>query len=523
MPTLPTAQSPRSGFISRQRLTWISIGLLGLIWILLFLPNLRTSPSWYGDETGTLLIGRELFNGETAIGALNLTYWHPYYPYQPGYGWVVGLFAAITKGDILGARFLNALIALAIALIIALAGRSRLGIVPAFFASAIFLTFPQSIIHFRWVYPHNAVALGFTIAAVYLLKPSRPRNNWFAGVGLAIAALAHPIFSYGAVGAFFCRLKRPRAWLPLAIPAALAVISTWTFLIIHYFPQLNLFHDLGTLASYYLGGSEKNADLLTNSWHFYTQNTFHLLSAVTVLLCFQRRLYPLAIFAGTLSILLLNNRQNLTMFYYQAIILTPILCLAWGTALATLIRFLRRECSTPLLISFVKVSALLIPLIFLLCDLAPVWQGKLIPRNQYWVTQNTREVEAAAKWLNDHTSPTDLVIANVNLAWLLDSKWADLIQATLAEGLPTEYFSDGAEPGRFRYSAHLTDAKYLVLGDIDQRYTLGLPNVLKNLQHLEVDKWPVVWSAENYAILENPHFSGEKSNVPPQKQRPSHP
>jgi hypothetical protein len=58
-----------------------------------------------------------------------------------------------------------------------------------------FLCYSQSIIHFRWIYPHNAVALGFAVSLLSLLCSSRPAHDWSAGVGLAVAAAAHPLFS----------------------------------------------------------------------------------------------------------------------------------------------------------------------------------------------------------------------------------------------------------------------------------------------------------------------------------------
>ena len=42
-------------------LFWWPLGSLLLVWGLLYLPHLRDSPACYGDETGTLLIGRDLF------------------------------------------------------------------------------------------------------------------------------------------------------------------------------------------------------------------------------------------------------------------------------------------------------------------------------------------------------------------------------------------------------------------------------------------------------------------------------
>ena len=109
-----------------------------------------------------------------------MTFWHPYFPYQPGYAWLAGCFAFLTGGDILGARFLNALIALFIAMLISFWGRQHFGVIAAWFGALVFLSYDQSVIHFRWVYPHNAVALGFALCLLALLRSSHPLNDWLA-------------------------------------------------------------------------------------------------------------------------------------------------------------------------------------------------------------------------------------------------------------------------------------------------------------------------------------------------------
>jgi len=64
------------------------------------------------------MIGKSLNQGQGADRAMQATFWHPSYAYQPGYAWAVGLASAVTGGDILGGRALNTLLALSIALFI---------------------------------------------------------------------------------------------------------------------------------------------------------------------------------------------------------------------------------------------------------------------------------------------------------------------------------------------------------------------------------------------------------------------
>ena len=111
--------------------------IISFLWGLLYLPHLRTSPRWYGDETLTLMIGKSLASGQAADRSLNATFWHPSYPYQPGFAWLAGVMAWIFGGDILGARLLSCSIALLVALLIYFGGRAILGCLPSFFGSSL--------------------------------------------------------------------------------------------------------------------------------------------------------------------------------------------------------------------------------------------------------------------------------------------------------------------------------------------------------------------------------------------------
>jgi 4-amino-4-deoxy-L-arabinose transferase-like glycosyltransferase len=506
-----TASSTGSRALRRSLLLWPA-ALLTVLWAVLYLPHLRTSPGWYGDETGALLIGRNLFAGLPSVGSFWLTFWHTYYPIQPGYLWTVGFFASAFDGDIVGGRLLNTLLALAIALSICFLGRPKLGVFPAAFGAALFLTFGQSIIHFRWIYPHNAVALGFAVALLFLLRPNRPRNDWLAGLGLALATVSHPLFVHGAFAAGLCRIKRPGSWLRLGLPAGVAL--SVTLLLVHRacHPENWLLSDIAELAAFYRSTPAEapaGAFFFKNFSRFYTQDAFHFGSLVCLVLCLRRRSYPIAIFGFTVSFLLLQNRQNLPVFYHQAIVLVPIFALAWAATVSTAGRVLRRHLRPRRPDRILRCAVFLLPLAFAVTLLPAVFQGRLISRNDRWVTQDTAEVESAAAWLNENTAPDELVVANTNIAWLLRARTVDHFQVVLWQGLPTTYFPNGADRSRFRFPVELSGAKFLVVGDIDRRWTLAQPGMDPLLRQLVGEKWQIAWRQPHYMILRNPRFAPE--------------
>jgi hypothetical protein len=486
---------------------WVPLASLLLVWGLLYLPHLRDSPGWYGDETVSLQMGRELLRGRIAYGPLWLTYWHVFYPYQPGYLLLSGVFSAATGGDILGARFFNTLLALATALAICSIGRSRFGILAAWFGALVFLTYDQVLIHFRWVYCYNAVALAFSFAVLYLLRPSRPGDDWRAGGALAVGAMAHPLFLHGCIAACLCRLKRPPAWFRLGIPSAAVIGATFLFVTWTYWPKIWLLDDLASLAREYRASStHSGGSLWKNVGHFYTQDLFHLGGLACALLCARKRYYVITVFVLVVSVLLLQNRENLTVFYYQAIILTPLLAMAWAAGLALLGKHVRRTTYGRWGERLCLGLAFSLPLFCFASLLPTALQGKLLPRNQPLVTQSVPEVERAASWLNDRSTPDDLVIANPNLSWLLRAKTADLAQATVWEGFDTTFLGHSFRRERFRYPADIETARFVAIGDIDQRWLLAQRNVGRLASRMIEEKWPVVWRGMYYTILANPRF-----------------
>jgi hypothetical protein len=493
----------------KRRLVVAPLLVIVLVWVFLYLPHLRTSPRWYGDETLTLMIGKSVASGQAADRSLNATFWHPSYPYQPGFAWLAGMMAWIFRGDILGARLLSTFVALAIALLIYFGGRAILGCLPALFGALLFLSYDQAVIHFRWIYPHNGVALGFTITILALLRTSRPQVDWIAGLGLAIGALSHPLFVHGAAAAWACRAKRPQAWLRLIVPAAIVLVVTIGLSLVRYWPHLWVFQDIVTLIEFYRDFNRESAadwQAPRNIAIFYTHDLFHLLSLVAIILCCSRRFYIIAIFAGAVSLLLLQNRQNLPVFYYQAVVLLPVLALAWAGGLRTVSVWLRPMLRATRARTALLYLAILLPIGMTLLVLPASLRGNLVSRNDLWVTQDVNEVERAAAWINDHVRADELVICNQNIGWLLNCRTADLLQSTVWEKRPTFGFPTVFEGRRFRYDADISSARYLVLGDIDSRWTIHQKNVWPSLERISQERWPIVWSGKYYLVAENPTY-----------------
>src|SRR6266436_4403973 len=86
--------------------------VLVALWALLFLPNLRTNPNWYGDEGEWMEKSWTFIHGTPRIGPIVDDFIFPY-PYPPLYMVVNGVLLRLFGNDIVVARALGAVTALA--------------------------------------------------------------------------------------------------------------------------------------------------------------------------------------------------------------------------------------------------------------------------------------------------------------------------------------------------------------------------------------------------------------------------
>jgi len=477
------------------------------VWGFLYLPHLRTSPAWYGDEALALTAGLNFVRGVPAHGSFWNTFWNTYAPYQPAYEALVGFAAQVAGNDILGGRFVNALFGLATALVVCFGGRRIMGRACALGATLVFLGYEQTVIHFRWIFTHNLVALGFAITFLWLCgKPTR-RNDGIAGCGLGLAGLALPLSVYGCIAAFLVRIRHPKSWLPLIGPYAAVTASSLALALVLFPGKGFLWTDLAAMAEFYADASRENGGggkIFENFLRFYTQDVFHIVAFGMVLVSLAGRGRSLAVGALAVSVLLLQNRQNLTVFYYQAVVVLPLLAVCFGAGFQVLADRLGRVVPRTPVATLASLAPVALGGILCLTMLPKSLGGSLQPRIAPWCTQSIPEVEAAAAWINARTGHGDLVICHQNIAWLLHARTADYLQATTWQGRSTWPFKHPLRRDQFRFDPDLSKARYAVVADIDRVWTFAQPGVDKTVEYFEKKKWPVVWAGENYFVLENP-------------------
>lgn len=468
-------------------------------WVTLYLPNLANTPRWYGDETITLGCGQDLTHGTFANRAVWNTYINPQFCYQPGYVFMVGLLSNLGQGNIAWPRLLNSIIALGTAWVLLFWLGRRMGFTAALLAALLFLTYEQSVIHFRWVYAHNAAALGIFICTASLCLRRCGQREWQSGLGLAIAAVSHPLALHGGLAACLSRWNHPKSWprilLPPLVLGTLFILPIWLW---NFSWWVNDLHDL---REFYAGFSKELAAGLqwpVNFWTFFIHDWFHALAGCSLLFCLFTPMRPLALSAIVLVALLTQNRQNLPVFYYQAVVVLPLLAACLGFSITKIVRKLKRK--TPI----VRWAPFLLPILLWLHVGPKVWSSSLVSRNDPWVVQSNRSHLEVIDWINQHTQPGDLVICHWNVGWRLKCQNADPMMCVAWEGLPTFTYEHGLPKERFRYSADFRKAKFFVLTDIDRIWTFAQPNVNAVVNEQNLSGWKPVYQSGSCLVMASP-------------------
>jgi predicted membrane-bound mannosyltransferase len=139
----------------------VAIALV-ILWALLFLPNLRTNPNWYGDEGEWMDKCWTFIHGTPRLGPIIHDFIFPQ-PYPPLYMVVNGALLRVFGDDIVVGRALGAVTALAAGALLFWIGTRLRDKAFEFLCAAAFLTCSEANTNFRWVRSHpmaGTLALG---------------------------------------------------------------------------------------------------------------------------------------------------------------------------------------------------------------------------------------------------------------------------------------------------------------------------------------------------------------------------
>jgi 4-amino-4-deoxy-L-arabinose transferase-like glycosyltransferase len=535
-----------------------AIALLAL-WALLYLPNLRTNPNWYGDEGEWMEKSWTFIHGTPRVGPIIDDFIFPY-PYPPLYMVVNGTLLRVFGDDIVVGRALGAATALAAGVLLFWIGTRLRDKSFGFLCAAAFLAYAESNINFRWVRSHP-MAGTFALASVGFLvryvQEKRLCDAAWAGVFCSLATATN-YFTYPLIGAVAATVavvngrewKSPRAWRDVFVAGVLACAYAGLFVLwyiaAHGSGQLMV--QVGRLTSVAsnearqtFGGEVER--FVENVWALgfstptqgppqpWSGHDWWLTVAIIGFLFLPTRDWRLRLWVPFWLLVLMygvfKKLNNVPLFFYPATIFLPLMAvgfagvIAWAGELGK--RLAPKSGNTA-----VAVIAVVVLGGFGLQSASGAW-GHFHTRIDMWTQQSAPDAEAAMAYVNAHTTKDDFVIVPKQIYWLAHCDRRSMLtfcaryqgvdnDMPVPSHIPLElyWFDCRLEQAKFlvlEYGVEqrtLTDGRSVQLPiGIDAVYTLSLRGVREIVQQTQDEKWPVAFHQGAYIVLANPRFVKE--------------
>jgi hypothetical protein len=119
------------------------------------------------------------------------------------------------------------------------------------------------------------------------------------------------------------------------------------------------------------------------------------------------------------------------------------------------------------------------------------------------VLVNVPDAKRALAFVNERTGSSDLVLASPALAWGVEAQAADFQMVLAYQGKETLHFPDNIPPERFLFPLEMTRVSYVILDPIWTNWAAVNMEGVSLLVH-QVREWPLVFSAGDIEIFENP-------------------
>ncbi len=521
--------------LKTKREKGIAAALL-IVWALLLLPNLRTNPNWYGDEGEWRDKCWTFIHGTPRVGPVTNDFVFPY-PYPPLYMLVNGALLRVFGNDIVVARALGAVTALAAAIILFWIGTRLRDKSFGFLCAAAFLVYSEANTNFRWVRSHpmggtlSLASVGFLVRYV---QERRLRDIAWAGVMCSLATATN-YFTAPLVGAVVATAavvnwrewKQARAWGHFLAAGATAGAYAMLFVVWYVMAQpggwsqlMAQVHRLTSVAGSdarptFVGEVER---FVTNVWTLGFKTPTHvgprgwegrdwwlaIGTAGFVWLPITRGKWLRAWLPSWLLVLMygvFKKLNNVPLFFYPATIFLPLMAVGFAGVL-TWAGELVANADTKLR----WVPAGVVLAVFAVQSASGAWTHFDTKIDQ-WTQHSVTEAEAAMRYVNERTSAEDFVLVPKQLYWLVrNAKKSMLTFCARYEGVVNDMPTVVLEPHEsYWFDCRWPNAKYLVMASgvdtsggqpvgvgIDLVYTSGLAGVPERVEAILNAGWQPV-------------------------------
>lgn len=512
-----------------------------MLWAVLYLPNLRTSPNWYGDEGEWMEKCWQLANGHARIGPVANDFIYPY-PYPPLYMLLTGTMLRIFGNDVVVGRAVGAVTALAAAGILFWIGRRLKDDWFGALCAAALLVYENADVNFRWVRSHPLTGTLVLASAGFLiryLQDKRPRDIVLAGMFTALATGCN----YYAVGmipgviavALWVNWRRWREW-PGWRDTGLGALSAGAFGLLFLAWYLATQGGVAHLREQVrlMGGMAEAppvTEILKRIGKFLfdtptaisakgpTGTDLWLWAAAIGLVAFPvaRLRAWLVVWVVLLMWPIFKKQDNVSWFFYPAMMFLPLLALGVGGALhqagRLLSRALKKESLAIRLLPGVVALAL-----WFAPTVRGAW-GRFDTMIDGFTQRSIPDAEAAMKYVNVHTTGDDFVLVPKQIYWLVKpARRSMLSHCGPYEGRPNGAWPSPIPRAAYWFDCRWQNAKYAVIASgvsrqgqaygIDLLYTRGVGGGQEAVTGMLREGWRIVFPP-NAQVVYPPQLGGQ--------------
>jgi 4-amino-4-deoxy-L-arabinose transferase-like glycosyltransferase len=533
-----------------KRERWIAVGLAAL-WALLYLPNLRSNPNWYGDEGEWMEKSWQLIHGKPRVGPIINDFIYPY-PYPPLYMLVNGALLRVFGNDVVVGRALDAVTALAAAAVLFWIGCRLRDKAFGFLCAASFLVCTEAAPNFRWVRSHpmaGVLALASVGLLVRYVQEKQLRDAVWAGAFCSLATATN-YFTYPLVGAVVLTITMVnwRAWRHIF--AASAAAGAYAALFVAWYSATRGWAQLVNHAQLLTSVAANEirptlageiARFASNVWTLGFRTPTRMVlgqgpegrdwwlaiaTAGFLLLPVRRSKWLRAWLPFWLLVLMygvFNKLNNVPLFFYPATIFLPLMAVGFA-GLFTWAGEGWKRLGAPGGGAVPGIVACAVFGVITVHQAFTQFETKI----EVWTQQSIPDAEATMQFVNDHTTSYDFVIVPKQIYWLVKNadRKSMLTYCARYEGIDNDMPVPTHIPRElFWFDCRLENAKYVVMEygvrevvlpdgrrgqvpvGIDAVYTVPvLRGVRETVERIQQEKWPVVFHQGAYIVLANPRF-----------------
>jgi hypothetical protein len=496
-----------SNFIGKYRFE-IGAFLIAVSCLVLKLIDLNIKPSWFIDEGSNLEIAWSLVHGHPQY----LTYTYLFIPHFPLFFLASGIFLLFFGKSILVLRIFTTLCVFIASLSVFLIGKEiknkKMGVLACLFFCFLY----ENMLFPRYALSANFSVLLLSFMALFSIKYIKTgRERWIYWAALMTSFLFFTeIYLWGIIVIFPYLLWNKKKTLFKCILISVGPIFVF-FILMLFFVNPDFINDIKFyFLERVLNKHKPSFVLLLTFFTWISASIFNPLGIAGIFFIKNRKIKFLFLIAFFVVIvpLFLNEpgffgRNRILNTFFVAIGLAFFIEKIYSLFQDSII------CTLRLNKTFSYFFMVLITLVIFSGELQKDLQVTLSNSDpmlkEIDLTLENKARLDVAKFINQNTNPSDLVIASDDLAYLIKARTTNIFQVALFENIESDIYSPKFfDKKRFYFEIPLNKVKYYV----ENKYEINIwkkniNNIMSGLVE-KAEAWPIEKEAEALVVHRNP-------------------